>query len=135
MPSMKAIDHKMFGVAHAAARTSTHEKALIGAVVVRGRDILSVGVNGRKSHPLQRYYNAFRFSDERANHLMHAEIDAIVKAKEFLGDDTSIYVYRVLRNGTTAMCRPCVGCLRALKDYGIKRVFYTTGDGLAYEEI
>lgn len=132
---MKPSDHKLFGIAKAVARTSRHSSAHIGAVITCGKDTISVGVNGRKSHPLQRHYNTFRFIDERANHLMHAELDAIVKARAFIKADASIYIYRELRSGVPGMCRPCPGCMRALSDHNIKRIFYTTEAGLAYEEI
>jgi deoxycytidylate deaminase len=131
---MNAYDHKLFALARAAARTSTHNKAHIGAVIVCGKDILSVGVNGMKSHPLQAKYNRLRFEDERANHLMHAELDALVKAKAMKANP-AVYIYRELRHGGTGMSRPCVGCLRALIDHGVTRMFYTTEQGFAYEEI
>ena len=132
---MNSYDHKLFNLARAAARTSTHSKARIGAVIISGKSIISVGVNGKKGHPLQQRYNKLRFDDERANHLMHAELDAIVKARAFIKDEPVIYIYRELRNGSPGMSRPCVGCLRALHDHNIRKVFYTTEAGLAYEEL
>ena len=33
------------------------------------------------------------------------------------------------------MSRPCPSCLVAIKDMGIKHIYYTTDDGFAYEQI
>lgn len=132
---MKQRDARIFNIAKALAVTSAHAKARIGAVVVSGRDIVSVGVNGRKSHPLQRHYNALRFEDHRAAHLMHAELEAIIRGRAYLRGDNSIYVYRELKTGVVGMSRPCVGCMRALRDHNINNIFYTTDQGFAYEEL
>lgn len=133
MPEMTPFDTRIMKVAADLAVTSTHPKAMIGAVLVSGRDIIAIGVNGRKSHPMQKYYNRFRFSDERASHLMHAELEAIVRGRTFLRGDNAMYIFRQLRTGTFGMCRPCAGCIRALKDFKIPRIFYTTYDGFASE--
>lgn len=131
---MRTFDRRIFDVARDLAATSNHPKAHIGAVLLSGRDIISVGVNGRKSHPLQKHYNTFRFSDERAHHMMHAELEAIVRGRSFMRDDNVMYIYRQLRTGDQGMCRPCNGCIQALKDHKIGRIFYTTYEGYAYEE-
>ena len=49
--------------------------------------------------------------------------------------NAAIYVYRVHKNGTLAMSRPCPSCMQLIKDVGIKRVFYTTENGYVYEKI
>lgn len=132
---MTPYDNKIFGVAKAAAKTSTHNRAHIGAVLVSHREIIGIGVNGKKSHPLQRHYNKFRFADDTANHLMHAEVDALVKARHLIRNDTAIYIYREMKDDTHGMSRPCAGCMRALVDFNVKNVFYTTDRGLAYEQL
>lgn len=133
-------DIKFFQVAKSLAATSTHHKASIGAVIVAGRNVIAVGVNGKKSHPLQRKYNSYKFKFDRTDqsrHLLHAEIEALVRAKSQMTSlsGASIYVYRLMKNGTTGMARPCIGCLRALRDFKIRDVYYTTNEGLAYEEL
>lgn len=133
-----ARDHKLFDVAKSVARTSRHPKAHVGAVLVSGKDVVSVGVNGKKSHPLQQKFNNIRFKDDSAaQHLMHAEIEALVKGRAHHREieDAAIYVYRVMKDGSIGMARPCVGCMAALKEYGIREVFYTTDQGLAYERV
>lgn len=134
---LNSRDNKLIEVAKSIALTSRHHKAHVGAVIADGRDILSVGVNGRKSHPLQQKYNRLKFTDNHGHHLMHAELEAIVKGRaqgnKLAG--TTMYVYRLMKTGMKGMSRPCVGCMQALKDFGIHRVMYTTEDGIADETL
>lgn len=80
------------------------------------------GYNQLKSHPLQAKFGR----NDRAIYL-HAEIDAIVKATR-LGywlEDATMYIARVLKDGTPALAKPCEGCQRALMHFGIKDVIWT----------
>lgn len=132
-------DYKFLSAARSLATTSKHPKARVGAVLVDRGDVVSVGVNGNKSHPLQQKYNRLRFRDDDVSamgHLMHAEIEALVKGREyFTHHHAAIYVYRIMKNGDKGMSRPCPGCIQALLDFGVKRMYYTTTDGIVYEEI
>ena len=127
-------DYKFFDVAKSVAKTSTHHKAQIGAIIVYGKEIISVGVNGLKSHPLQQHYNKLRFDDDRAHHLMHAELDAVIKGKKYLKSGSRMYVARTLANGGLGMCRPCVSCRKMLMDFNIQEIYYTTESGHVFEE-
>lgn len=33
------------------------------------------------------------------------------------------------------MARPCASCMQAIKDLGIREIYYTTNDGYSYEKI
>ena len=46
----------------------------------------------------------------------------------------SIFVYRE-SCGKTRMCRPCPSCMKALKDRGIKHIYYTSENGYNYERL
>jgi deoxycytidylate deaminase len=137
---MKESDQRIFDVARNLSYISTHPKAHIGAVLVSGRDVIAVGVNGRKTHPLQKFYNRYRFHDDKDSmHLMHAELEALIKGNQYLVNTenvkTIMYVYREYRHTRKlAMARPCTGCIRALRDFNVHRAYYTTPDGFAYEE-
>ena len=122
-------DRRFFDVASAMARTSTHKKARVGCVVTSGSVIVSVGVNGIKTHPMQERYDILRKHSGR--HILHAEIDAVRKLRS---QADRIYIYRT-RNGTQGMARPCLACMGALRDYGILDVYYTTNEGFCYERI
>lgn len=114
---------------------STHRKARMGAVIVHGNKIISTGFNKEKTHPLQQHYNKFRnFKGYHHDHL-HAEIDAIVSTPRLVEKkNLQIFIYRENKRGGLALCRPCAGCMKALKDYGINKIHYTTNHGYATEE-
>jgi deoxycytidylate deaminase len=133
-------DFRAFEVARAISKTSDNPSYFIGAVVLAGKSIIGAGCNSAsKSHPMQKKYNQNRprFS-EFANHPIHAEIDALIKATAAAGKDLSnakIYVYRENKLGKLAMSRPCRACMQAIKDFGIKDIYYSTEDGLSYESL
>lgn len=66
---------------------------------------------------------------------MHAEMELISKIRylDINFSEVEIYVYRETKSGRRAMARPCAACTKALKDLGIKKVFYTTDDGFCEE--
>ena len=126
-----------FAAAKAVSELSDYKHYKIGAVVVMNHRIISSASNSNsKTHPLQKKYNKYRFTDD-GDHKQHAELAALVPLIRDGVDlsNATIYVYRVHKNGTLAMSRPCPSCMQLIKDVGIKRVFYTTENGYAYEKI
>lgn len=113
------------------AHTSPYGRFRLGAIIAQRKSIVSYGVNQKKSHPLQAKY-------ANRPHLqcwLHAEVHAISNAKA--GDiiNSDCYVARVLMDGSWGNSRPCEGCERALKDYGVKRVIYFCDGGFYREEL
>lgn len=112
--------------------------AKIGAVAVFRRTIIARGHNQNKTHPLQQRYNIYRY-DVNGDHYypskMHAEIELISKIRylDINFSEVEIYVYRETKGGRKALARPCAACTKALRDLGIKKVFYTTNDGYCEE--
>jgi tRNA(Arg) A34 adenosine deaminase TadA len=100
---------------------------LAAAIVCKGK-IISIGRSSYKTSPFQKKYAA----DEHKIFL-HAEIAAIKKALRYLSVDdlksTSLYVCRVKSRGW-GNSKPCIGCQRAIAEFGIKKVWYTTEQGL-----
>jgi len=81
-----------------------------------------IGFNKYKTHPLQKKFGR----NPHSIHL-HAEMDAIVQAvmaRDSI-DGASLYIARVLKDGTPALAKPCVGCERAIIHFGIKEVSWT----------
>lgn len=119
---------RFFKAAEAIADTSEFPKIHIGAVVVVKNEIISVGTNLRKTHPMQKRYNINRFNEveEVTNHYIHAEINALLKVKHLKLKDASIYVYRKNSNNKFAMCRPCNACMAYIKELGIRSIYYTS---------
>jgi len=126
---------KYFEVAKAVSATSEF-RAKIGAAIVIDGVVVSVGTNIRKSHPLQQKYDRFRNEKpEDIPHYLHAEIAAIVRAKDFDLSKAEVFVYRMNGDGNLGMCRPCPACMKALIDHGVKVVAYTTNHGYAVETL
>ncbi len=107
---------------------------LAAAIVYRNR-IISLGVNQMKSHPMQA-----KFCKHESAVFWHAEnnsiFNAIKNGHQDLMHKCQLYVLRVKRN--IANCdkfiwgsaKPCIGCEKAIKYYGIKTVHYTLDSSL-----
>lgn len=91
----------------------------LAAIIVKKRQILGIGFNQRRSHPLM-----FRFSKSPVKIALHAEIAAIVSALRNHNEEelkgAEIYIARVLKDGSTAAAKPCIVCQSALDAYGIQ---------------
>lgn len=89
-----------------------------GAVIVKGKDIISEGFNHKRWH----LYHKLS---------VHAEVDALSKLphKKKLLSQCDMYVVRI---GNEAMGRPlkfskpCSDCTKAILKSGLRRVFYST---------
>ena len=106
--------------------------AKLSAAIVQKNRIISVGQNSYKSHPFQK-----RFGKTTDSIFLHAETSAIVKAiKELDTTDLSncdLYICRMKRcsrnlNDIYGLAKPCIGCARAITEFGIRNVFYTTNE-------
>lgn len=116
------MKNKFFQLARSISKHSDHPAHQLGAVIVKGNKIISLGYNKNKTHT-------------KSNHAwkrLHAEISAIIKCREDL-TGTTIYVYRETKNGDLGMARPCSSCLSAIQEAGIKRICYSTDNGYKEE--
>lgn len=92
-------------------------------------DLLSIGVNSMKSHPLQA-----RFSVIPEKIYLHAETAAISRAiKDFRSiEGADLYVARVKSSGKGWLpgnAKSCAGCISCAEHFGIRNVFYSKDDG------
>jgi len=106
--------------AAAAASTSNASQYKIGAIVVKRKELISVGVNV-VYHKIDRR----RKSD-------HAEDKALKRVQDPCGTD--IFVVRVNRSGQFRLSRPCKKCWKHLLESGVKRVYYSTSEGTLVRE-
>lgn len=133
MPSNKII-WKFLQKAKEASEQSTFPRQHLGSVLVYGNKIIAVGFNTNKTNPKQFIYNKYRSFKEyysKNNGVLHAEMNALIKAR-FLDIDWSkatLYVYRELKNGELALARPCVACQAYLLEKGVGTVIFTVPDG------
>ena len=113
---------RMISLALQTARLSEHSRFKLGAVLTKGSHIVSLGVNKEKTHPL-----AINPHRKRGNGCIHAELDAIIGVPRELLPQTTIYVGRVLADGTPGIAKPCIPCQELLIGVGIAKAYYTTG--------
>jgi deoxycytidylate deaminase len=130
---------RYFAVAKRNADKSTYMrmnngKIAIGAAIVNGNYVVSEGHNKRKTHTFQHTHN-MRTLYLAPHPNLHAEIDALIYSRYNDLSGCEIFVYREMADGTLGNCRPCRACMSALKDAGIKHVYYTTEQGYHYERI
>jgi tRNA(Arg) A34 adenosine deaminase TadA len=98
----------------------------MAAVVIDKRGYYrAYGWNSKKSDPLAAKYG--RHPDAI---YPHAELAAIKNALRVMEPEElhscTMYIARVLKNGETALAKPCTGCQRALLEFGIGNVEWTT---------
>lgn len=104
-----------FRLAKQASLRSKHTVKMGAALTNKGKTT-SVGTNQIKTHP--------KFANPNL-HLkvsIHAEVDCIIQSN--VSGDT-IYVYRADLEGKPKLARPCADCMKSLKEFGIKKIFYT----------
>ena len=124
MPSENYIMNLLERVVEA----SDHPKHQLAAAVVYKNRIISLGYNRMKSHPFQA-----RFGTNSDKIYLHAETAAIKNALRHIRiselKKCSLYIYRRRKiNGKyqRAIAKPCPGCMRAIIEFEIKKVTYTT---------
>jgi len=112
----------------------------LGAVLFTNKKIIVSACNSNKTSPSQAKYNTFRFDFDGSNFkpCNHAEIAAIRKftrlKSNIRSSDLCVLVYREHADGSKALARPCPACEKALRDLGIKYVYYTGEHKMVFEE-
>jgi tRNA(Arg) A34 adenosine deaminase TadA len=135
---MRKINKDILITLEKVAAANPSDNAKVAAAVVRNNRIVSIGINANKSHPM-----AAKFGKNEQAIFLHAEIAAIKNAlKEVDVDDLEkmeMYVVRVKKpkpfskKWVWGLAKPCVGCQRAIAEFGLRRVVYTTDEHGTYE--
>ena len=68
-----------------------------------------------------------KYRDGQVGYHLHAEMALLKKCKE--GDVDIIHVIRFSKDGTITMAKPCPYCQKFLRQYGVKKVYYTNWSG------
>ena len=126
MGKFSKSDYKYFDLARKAAMNSTYDGFKLGCVMVYKGHVIATGHN----------------SDKPIRHSKHAEIAALSSIPYPLDQQIDysrvrVYVFRIapgLRLGQ-GISRPCAACTAALRDKGIRDIYYTTDDGFAHERL
>lgn len=135
------MDYKYFNKAKQVANVSDFKRVHIGCIAVYQGNIIGLGCNTNKTHPRQDYYNRFREikNDGKIYYApkLHAEINCInsIRHLDINFSKVKLYVYRKRLDSQYGIARPCPSCMSAIKDLGIKHIYFTTNDGYAYQKI
>ena len=132
-------DYRYFDKARQAAMVSDFEKTHVGCVAVYKDNIIGIGCNLEKTHPMQKYYNRYRMHQQKSYYSpkIHAEINCLnsIRHLDINFSKIKLYIYRMRKDQEFGMSRPCPSCMAAIKDLGIKHIYYTTNDGFVYERL
>lgn len=134
---MTQSDYKFFKKARLVALISDYKKIHIGCIAVYQGNIIGVGCNCNKTHPTQKIYNRYRISSESMLPKLHAEINCInsIKHLDINFSKVKLYIYRIRRDQPYGLSRPCPSCMAAIKDLGIRNIYYTSNEGYVQERI
>lgn len=129
-------DMNYFKKASKIAEVSDFDKINIGCIAVYQGTIIGVGFNTNKTHPIQKKYNKYRNGEDFIPKL-HAEINCLnsIRHLDINFTKVKLYIYRKRKTAKYGMSRPCPSCMAAIKDLGIKNIYYTTNDGYSYERL
>lgn len=93
------------------------------AGIFRGNTLIAAGFNQRKSHPFQK-----KFGKNNDSIFLHAEVSAIYNAtKRIHPMDFNRCILVVIRvyNDKLLNSKPCVGCQRCIRTFGLKQVIHS----------
>lgn len=102
----------------------------LASILVYKKEIVSVGWNALKTHPLQKKYSG----GVECKITLHAEISAIASAVNQRFNrfkNSTLYIARAKWNGSNkekmihGYCKPCYACSACISAFGIGRVVYT----------
>jgi len=111
----------------AIARSANARGYHFGAIIFQKKTIISAGWCQEKSHPLQAKYNRSKNSYKSKNSWLHAEVHAIINAKnEAEGADMIIGRYA---DGRMKPSCPCSACMLAIEYSGIRNIWFLDHNG------
>ena len=134
---LRDIDYRYFYKARQIANISDYNRIHVGCVAVYHGQIIGIGCNTNKTHPAQKFYNRYREPSDTMLPKLHAEISCIsqIKNLDINFSKVRLYIYRIRKDQPFGLARPCPSCMAAIKDLGIRNIYYTTNDGYAYEKL
>lgn len=133
MEKLKKRDLYYFKKAYEISCLSDFPRVHIGCIAVYKKDIIGIGYNTRKTSPIQSKYNTLgkrillSNNGKPVNEFLHAEIACLNMIRNMDIDFSKVRLYISRKNcwNELACCRPCAACEYAIKELGIKSVYYT----------
>lgn len=89
-----------------------------GAIVVRNGNVLSIATN-KNINPM----NVLDEEHVREHASIHAEVAALRRVANPRG--CTVYVARVMSDGSPGLSKPCIRCQKYLDKAGVKQVVWT----------
>ena len=134
---LRNVDYRYFKKARQIANISDYEKQHVGCVAVYQGQVIGLGCNCNKTHPMQKFYNKYRMPSDYMLPKLHAEISCInqIKHLDINFSKVKLYIYRIRKDQPFGLARPCPSCMAAIRDLGIRDIYYTTNDGYVYEKL
>ncbi len=112
--NMNKLDTVFINIAKETSTLSHCVRSKVGAVLVRDGNIISFGYNGTPSG----MDNHCEENGITLNHVIHAEVNAVLKAAKTGNSVDGSTLYLTLS--------PCLDCSKVILQSGIKRVVYLT---------
>lgn len=98
---------------------------LHSSLIVRGGKVLSVGINSPSQNGFCRHYAAYDQTQ------LHAEFSCVNKIRRKINlRGCTMYNCRMTRGGKISISKPCESCETMLREYGFKKVVFTTQKGI-----
>lgn len=134
---LRKSDYRFFEKAKKVASVSDFYKTHMGCVAVYQGQVIGLGCNCNKTHPSQQYYNQYREKSDSLLAKLHAEMSCLnsIKNQNINFSKVKLYIYRIRKSQPFGLARPCPSCMAAIRDLGIRDIYYTTNDGYAYEKL
>ena len=134
---LRNVDYRYFKKARQIANISDYKKQHVGCVAVYQGQVIGLGCNCNKTHPMQKFYNRYRMPSDYMLPKLHAEINCLnqIRHLDINFSKVKLYIYRIRKDQPFGLSRPCPSCMAAIRDLGIRDVYYTTNDGYVYEKL
>jgi deoxycytidylate deaminase len=127
----KKVLKKAVNIAHAMCPSMRKNglRASHVAFLVKKNRIVKIGWNKPKTNPNSEKYPYIGATGEKITVNTHAELDVILKANEEDLSDHEIVVLRVDGEGKLNNSKPCNGCSHLIKQFSIKKIYYSNSKG------
>jgi hypothetical protein len=105
--------------------------------VYRGNKLIKIGQNNyRKQHRSNKYGDYHPYKNKNAGYVpgIHSEIDSLIRLGTNDCFDYGFVNIRIGNDGTPKISKPCVNCMRVLKQTGYKYLWYYDGNQYVKEK-
>lgn len=119
--------------AESIAKSANAEGYHFGAIVFKGKNVVSTGWCQCKTHPKQARYMRYAKPYKRNNSYLHAEMHALIVAKD-QAEGCDLIVAR-WANDELKCSHPCEACWKSIEHAGIRRVWFWKDNELIYKDV